>query len=142
MPPLQPDYRNLPNEVLRMIFLALTGTHPRRPEALYNLLFVSRRANAIAKPLFYRHVALYCGSHLHLPADDCQGFRKCLDSLVRCITADRAALGAIVQYITLTVREYAVDYEDERQSGETLDVLLPHLPNVRKLAAFYVGTDE
>ncbi|KAF9491978.1 hypothetical protein BDN71DRAFT_1497789 [Pleurotus eryngii] len=142
MPPLQPDYHNLPNEVLRMIFSSLTGTHPCRSEALYNLLFVSRRANAIAQPLFYQHVALYCGSHCRLPADDCQGFRKCLDSLVCGITADGTALGATVQTINLTVPVYTVHYVDERQSGEMLDVLLPHLPNLRKLMAFYISVDK
>ncbi|KAF9488308.1 hypothetical protein BDN71DRAFT_1513152 [Pleurotus eryngii] len=79
---------------------------------------------------------------LLIHSDDCQGFRKCLDSLVRGITADRAALGATIQTINLTVPESAVDYEDEKQSGETLNVLLPHLPNLRKLTAFYVGVDE
>ncbi|KAF4584710.1 hypothetical protein EYR38_001941 [Pleurotus pulmonarius] len=142
MPPFQDRYHNLPNEVLRMIFSTLTGTHPHRPEALYNLLFVSRRVNAIAKPLFYRHVALYCGIHWDSTNADCQGYRQCLHSLVRAITADDAALGASVHTLHLTVPEYAVEYEDERYSGETLVALLPHLPHLRKLTAFYIGTDE
>ncbi|KAF4562483.1 hypothetical protein EYR36_004143 [Pleurotus pulmonarius] len=66
----------------------------------------------------------------------------CLDSLVRAITADDAALGESVHTLHLTVPEYAVEYEDERYSGETLVALLPHLPHLRKLTAFYIGTDE
>ncbi|KAF4584723.1 hypothetical protein EYR38_001954 [Pleurotus pulmonarius] len=142
MPPLQPPYRNLPNEVLRMIFSTLTGTHPRRPDALYNLLFVSRRVNSIAKPLFYRHVALYCGAHVHLKYVDCQGYRQSLDSLVRAITADGAAMGACVRTLNLTIPPFAVEYGDEKYCGETLDALLPHLPHLRNLSAYYNGVEE
>ncbi|KAG9223397.1 hypothetical protein PLEOSDRAFT_154686 [Pleurotus ostreatus PC15] len=85
--------------------------------------------------------ALYCGFHWPSSASDCQGFQKCLDSLVRIIADDRASLGTIVQTINLTVPEYPVDYEDERQSGEMLDVLL-HIPNLRNLTALYISLDE
>lgn len=142
MPPLQPHYRNLPNEVLRMIFSTLTDTYPRRPEALYNLLFVSRRVNAIAKPIFYRHVALNCGLHYFCAEDDCLGFQACLHSLARSIASDSGASGALVRALNLAIPERTVADGHERWLGETLELLLPHLPNLRKLTAFYVGAAE
>ncbi|KAF4584716.1 hypothetical protein EYR38_001947 [Pleurotus pulmonarius] len=50
--------------------------------------------------------------------------------------------GVFIQTLNLTIPEHAVDAGAERWSGETLDVLLPHLPNLRKLSAFYIGEDE
>ncbi|KAF7437568.1 hypothetical protein PC9H_004410 [Pleurotus ostreatus] len=67
----------------------------------------------MAKPLFYQHVALYWGSRRRLQAADCRGYRQGLNSLVRAITANDAALGAQVHSLNLTVPEFAVEYDDE-----------------------------
>ncbi|KAF4584720.1 hypothetical protein EYR38_001951 [Pleurotus pulmonarius] len=123
-----------------MIFSSFDDEYPsrNRTRTLHTLLFVSRRVHAIVKPLLYACIVLYpedCCLDSHL------GYRLCLDSLVSGLTADRASITAFVQDLDVTIPEY-VDDGIERWPGETLDVLLPHLPNLRKLTLYYLGRKD
>lgn len=56
-------------------------------------------------------------------------------------TAGRAAISAFVQALEMTIPEYLED-GTKRWSGKTLDVLLLHLPGLRKIMVYYLGIDE
>ncbi|KAF4566031.1 hypothetical protein EYR40_002149 [Pleurotus pulmonarius] len=122
-----------------MIFTTLT--HSREPKSLHNLLSVSQRIHAIAKPLLYRHVAIYCGCHYNESAD-CKGFRRCLEALGHSITANNAALGALVKFFELVVPRCAVDNGEEQWTGQAVEALIPYLPNLRKLVVIYIGDSD
>ncbi|KAG9223392.1 hypothetical protein CCMSSC00406_0007579 [Pleurotus cornucopiae] len=135
---MAPDYHNLPNEVLRIIFSALTSTSSSlRVPLQFALRTPPRECHSEATLLPTRRPILPV-TPAFAKAVDCRGYRQGLNLRVRAIIANDADLGARVRSLNITVPEFTVEYDDEKDSGETFDALLPHL---RTLTAFYLGPD-